>query len=172
MDKVEKIILVGAAASGKDYLADYLVKKGLSKSITYTTRPIRDGEVDGVVYNFISINDFKEMESNSEFYEYENFKKDWYYGSTNDDWDTCNLFIKTVGGIKQISDEDRKDCFVVFLDIPRDVRFNRLLERSDNNDLLERRMNSDDFDFDGFDDFDLRISDDGFDPMMVFDLMD
>jgi guanylate kinase len=170
--KKEKLIIVGHGASGKDYLSDCLTKKGLKKSRTYTTRPMRDNEVDGEIYNFISVEKFKEMDSNGEFYEYETFKEDWYYGSTNEDWNSCNLFIKTVGGVDQIKEEDRKNCFVVFLDIPEEVRLERLLERNDNNDSLQRRMDYDKKDFENFEDFDLKISDENFDPDMVFDLMD
>ena len=93
--KKEKLIIVGHGASGKDYLSDCLIEKGLKKSITYTTRPMRDGEIDGEIYNFVSVEKFKEMDSNGEFYEYETFKEDWYYGCTNEDWNNCNLFITT-----------------------------------------------------------------------------
>lgn len=172
MGKKEKLIIVGHAASGKDYLAEQLVKRGLIKSTTYTTRPKRDNEVDGEVYNFISLDKFMEMESNGEFYEYEKFLGDWYYGSTVNDWDNCNLFIKTVGGVNQIREEDRSSCFVVFLDIDEKIRYERLLERNDNNDSLLRRMESDSNDFNGFEDFDLKISDESFDPEMVYELMD
>jgi guanylate kinase len=112
------------------------------------------------------------MIDNGEFYEFENFKEDWYYGSTNEDWNNCNLFIKTVGGVEQIRPEDRNDCFIVFLDISREVRYQRLLERNDNNDDLNRRLDADEKDFEEFSDYDLRITDEKFDPNMVFDLMD
>ena len=57
MEKKEKLIIVGHGASGKDYLASELIKLGLKKSITYTTRPKRSGEEDGIIYNFIDILD-------------------------------------------------------------------------------------------------------------------
>jgi len=174
--KKERLIIAGHSASGKDYLSESLVKMGLKKSVTYTTRPIRNGEVDGEVYHFVSLDEFNIMESNNLFYEFEDFKVDngylWYYGSTNEDWDKCNLFIKTVRGINEIRKEDRDSCFIVFLDIPKDVRYQRLLERNDNNDSVNRRIESDEKDFDGFLDYDLKIIDEDFDPQMVFDLMD
>ena len=170
--KKEKLILVGHGASGKDYLAERLIEKGLIKSRSYTSRPQRPNEIDGDVYNFVSVEKFQEMINNDEFYEYEKFKEDWYYGSTKEDWNNCNLFIKTVGGINQIKEEDRKNCFVVFLDIPEEVRYQRLLERNDNNDDLRRRMDYDRQDFYGFSDYDLRITDENFDTDMVYDLMD
>lgn len=167
---MERIILVAPGASGKDYLARYLVNRGIRKAVTYTTRPKRDGEVNGVDYHFISVSQFEKMISEGKFYEYEIFKKDWYYGSTVEDWDKCHLFIKTVGGVQQIQESDRDDCFVVYLDIPEEVRYQRLLERNDQDDHLKRRMLADKKDFENFEDFDLRITDPNFNPELVYEL--
>lgn len=166
------MIIVGHGASGKDYLAEKLIEKGLNKSVTYTTRPMRDGEIDGDVYHFVTLDKFESMIQNDEFYEYERFLGNWYYGSTIEDWNTCNLFIKTVGGVHSIKEEDRKSCFVVFLDIDKDIRYERLLERSDNNDSLNRRMEADEEDFKNFREYDLKVVDSDFDIEMVYDLMD
>jgi len=168
--KNEKVIIVGPGASGKDYLSEKLIDMGLNKSVSYTTRPKRDNEVDGETYNFVTKDKFQEMISNDEFYEYEVFLDDWYYGSTVKDWNECNLFIKTVGGISQIKEEDRKNCFVVYLDIDEDIRYERLLERKDV-DSVNRRIDADKEDFRKFEDFDLRIRDEKFTPGMVYDLM-
>lgn len=148
-----------------------MIELGLNKSITYTTRPKREGEVDGDVYHFISNEKFNEMIENNEFYEYDVFLNDWYYGSTKEDWENCNLFIKTVKGVNSIREEDRKGCFVVYLDIDEGIRYERLMERNDNNDSSERRIQSDKRDFNYFDNFDLRIRDEKFSPKMVYDLM-
>jgi guanylate kinase len=168
--KNEKMIIAGPGASGKDYLAEKLMEMGLKKSVSYTTRPKRDGEVNGETYNFITREKFEEMISNDEFYEYEVFLEDWYYGSTIKDWNECNLFIKTVGGVSQVREEDRKDCFVVYLDIDEDIRYDRLLERKDV-DSVNRRINADKEDFRKFENFDLRIRDENFTAAMVYDLM-
>lgn len=148
-----------------------MIELGLNKSITYTTRPKRESEVDGDVYHFISNEKFNEMIENDEFYEYDVFLNDWYYGSTKEDWENCNLFIKTVKGVNSIREEDRKGCFVVYLDIDEGIRYERLMERNDNNDSSERRIQSDKRDFNYFDNFDLRIRDEKFSPKMVYDLM-
>lgn len=169
--KKEKLILVGHGASGKDYLASKMIDLGLRKSISYTTRPKRSSEKDGEDYHFVTVEKFKYMISNDELYEYDIFKKDWYYGSSNEDWNESNLFIKTVEGVSKIKHEDRENCFIVFLDIPRDIRYQRLLERNDNNDDLNRRLDADEKDFESFTDYDLRISDPDYDYMMVFHLM-
>ncbi|MDU1583338.1 MAG: guanylate kinase, partial [Peptoniphilus harei] len=48
-------LILGHSGSGKSTLRDELAKKGLNKIITYTTRPPRPKEVDGLDYNFINI---------------------------------------------------------------------------------------------------------------------
>lgn len=111
------------------------------------------------------------MIKNDEFYEYDVFLNDWYYGSTKEDWENCNLFIKTVRGVNLIKEEDRKDCFIVYLDIDEGIRYERLMERNDSNDSSSRRIKSDKEDFRGFDNFDLKIRDEKFSPKMVYDLM-
>ena len=53
------IVIVGESASGKSTVEKILNEKyGMRKVVSYTTRPPRDTEVNGVDYNFISMNDF------------------------------------------------------------------------------------------------------------------
>ena len=63
------ICLVGKSCSGKDTVARELVKLGYEKILTYTTRPQRPSELDGVDYHFITENEFKDMIKNKEFQE-------------------------------------------------------------------------------------------------------
>ena len=55
------ICLVGKSCSGKDTIARELVKLGYERILTYTTRPQRPSELDGVDYHFITENEFKDM---------------------------------------------------------------------------------------------------------------
>ena len=73
--------------------------------------------------------------------------------------------------VSTLSDEDRKKCFIVYLDIEESVRRQRLTKRDDNNDSIDRRVNSDKIDFKNFSNYDLKISDPEFDIEMVYDLM-
>ena len=168
--KLEKIILVGPAASGKDYVCKYLKDKGLRKSITYTTRPCRDKEEDDKDYHFIDDKQFNQMINENKFYEWDNFIG-WFYGSSSEDFVNSQLFIKTPKGVSRLDSEDRKKCFIVYLDIPEDIIRERLNGRNDSNDSNERRIMSDKEDFKDFTDYDLRITDPTFDIEMIYDLM-
>ncbi len=57
---------------------------------SYVSRPMREGEIDGDIYHFISEEDFKEMIDAWDFLEYEVVHKTAYYGTklsdVVDDW--------------------------------------------------------------------------------------
>jgi guanylate kinase len=156
----KRIIICGHGASGKDFLASKFVEKGFTKSISKTTRPMRSGEVPGLTYKFVSHNDFLNSVEKKEFFEYTNFNG-WYYGTTNKSWNNSDIFIMTPRGVKNIPDNDREDCFIIFIDIPRDVRESRISERSDV-DSITRRLLADDKDFKNFNDYNYRESNPNF----------
>ena len=175
MIKREKLIISGKSGSGKDFLLRELKKIGLNPSVKITTRPKREFEIDGVNYHFKTQDEFKKIiESNGLIVnqEFLNDKGDiWNYGISIDDFSNNQVFIMTPGEISQINSEDRKNCFVVYLDIDRSVRESRLLTRNDLNDSVKRRLDSDELDFSKFTDYDLRITYPYFDTDLIFDLM-
>ena len=64
-------VLTAASATGKTSCAKLACERGedLALSVSFSTRPIRPGEVDGVDKFFISDADFSEMRDNGEFVE-------------------------------------------------------------------------------------------------------
>ncbi len=175
--KSEKIIIVGPAASGKDYLIKFCIDNGLKRGMKWTTRPARKGEIEGIDYQFIDEISFKKMVLEHKFHEWETFdvtergyKKTWYYGSTWEDFGEGQVFIKTPAAVEKLTHEQRKSCFIVYLDIPLEIRRNRLIERLnslDDTDSFERRINGDVKDFENFSDYDMRITDPDFDAEMI-----
>ena len=159
---MSKIILVGKAASGKDHLRKILEGKGFKYGVSFTTRPPREGEVEGRDYYFLSEDQFKDLINNDDMFEYVEFNR-WFYGTTKKQfYKTHNLFIMTPMAVNRISPIDRKNCFIIYLDISDDIRRKRLKERSDSNDSLERRMKADYEDFKDFKNYDIRITDPNF----------
>ena len=58
-------VLVGCSSSGKDTVMNRLVKEfDVKPVISYTTRPIRDCEIDGREYHFITEKEFERMKDN------------------------------------------------------------------------------------------------------------
>ena len=71
MGKIGKmLIIVGESGSGKTSVQKELEKMGVAKVITYTTRPKRLGEKDGVDYHFVDEARFQRMVEERQFAEY------------------------------------------------------------------------------------------------------
>lgn len=156
-----------------------LTEKGLRPCLKWTTRPIRKFEHQGITYNFVKDEEFKELITSNKFLSYQEFevtpenseKLIWYYGIPLDEFNSSQVSIMTPIELGYIEPSTRKDCFVVFLDIERSVRENRLLRREDKNDSVTRRLDADDLDFGNIFDYDLRVSDPEFSVDDIFDLM-
>ena len=163
MKKVKsRIILVGKAASGKDHLRKILEGRGFKYGVSYTTRPPRQGEIDGRDYFFIDESEFHNLIEQNFFYEHVTFNG-WFYGTSKDQWHkTDDIFIMTPSGVSKLHAADRKSSFIIYLDVPVEVRRERLGGRRDNNDVIERRIQADERDFENFTDFDIRITDHNF----------
>lgn len=151
-----KIILVGSGGSGKDFLAKKFQQRGYEKAISYTTRPIRENEKDGVDYHYVTEQFFLDMTTKNAWHEMDCYRG-WYYGSLKEDFEEKTLFIKTPEGLAKMSSEDRNKCFIIYLDIPEGVRKERLQSRNDA-DSVDRRLIADNLAFQNFKDFDLRVT--------------
>ena len=96
------IIIVAPSGSGKSTLINKVRDdfKDLEWSVSFTTRPQREGEVDGVAYNFISKEDFEKRRDENEFLEWAVVHQN-YYG-------TSKLFVesKLKEGINVLLDLD------------------------------------------------------------------
>lgn len=175
MVKTEKIIIVGASGSGKDHLRKFLVEnKKMKYSPKTTTRPKRSSEIDGVDYHFITESEFTSKLDKNGFKVYEIHMNDksesWYYGIDKENFDNNQVFIMTPGELSFLSEEDRKKCFVVYIDIDENTRRSRISSRMDSNDSIDRRIKTDSIDFENFKDYDLKLTDPEFECDIVYDL--
>jgi guanylate kinase len=169
--KNDKFVILGKSGSGKDFLLKGLIEKGERYSPKITTRPVRNGEIDGVDYLFTDNQKFKKLLESNEIKVYQKFiinGEDWFYGITRENFDSNNIFIMTPAELQQLSKEDRNKCFVTYLDIDSDVRRQRIENRFDSNDSVERRLESDELDFKDFKDYDLKLSDPDFEIELVY----
>ena len=155
-----RIIVTGCGASGKDYARKLFEKRNFTYGVSYTTRPPRKGEKEGIDYFFLSEEKFDEMIKNDEFYEYVEFNE-WKYGTSNQQFYTNDIFLMTPHGISKLKREDRANSFIIFFDIDEDIRRQRLEERKDADDA-DRRIKADKKDFRGFKNYDLRITNNDF----------
>ena len=90
---------------------------------------------------------------------------------TKEDFNNSELFIMTPYEISNIEKMDRDSSFIIFIDIPEDIRYTRILERNDSSDKVTRRIESDREDFNNFSDYDLRLCDSVFNINDVYSLI-
>jgi guanylate kinase len=66
------LIVVAPSGAGKTSLVRHLLgtREGLRLSVSYTTRPPRPGERDGVDYHFVSVDEFEARRARGEFLEW------------------------------------------------------------------------------------------------------
>lgn len=77
------IVVSGPSGCGKSTLDQLLLekRKNIVMSISDTTRNIRGSEVDGVDYNFISVEEFEDNIKNDKYLEYAKVHSSKYYGT-------------------------------------------------------------------------------------------
>jgi len=153
----KRIILVGPGASGKDHMRKRLEDRGFKYAVSYTTRPARPGEVEGKDYYFLTSEKCRAMQAASEFYEVINFNG-WSYGTSNHQFHNDDVFIMTPSGLSHLNPEDRKNSFVIFFDIDETIRKERLEQRVMPGHSVEARLQADRDLFQGFNDYDLKIT--------------
>lgn len=157
-----KYIIVGKAASGKDYLLNRMTERGYVRMKQYTTRPVRENET-GTEYHFITDRKFQSMIGKGKFVSGHFYAIGWY-GISLDELLKSDVSILSPANMKDIFSkfpELRKMFTVIYLDTPLEIRRERLSKRYDGrvDDDNERRIKSDESDFRDFKDFDIKLTD-------------
>ncbi|WP_419725908.1 guanylate kinase [Terrisporobacter petrolearius] len=155
--------LMGKSSSGKD-----TIFKGINDDkdldlkpiISYTTRPKRINETNGVEYFFINTDELNKFEKENKVIEkrvYHTIHGDWFYGTINDGQIDLNknnyLLITTLEAYKSLRDYFGEDkVYPFYIDIEDGIRLERALERErkqdkPNYDELCRRFLADNKDF-------------------------
>lgn len=154
-------VLLGKTLSGKTTISNILEKDhGIGRVVSFTTRPKRENEIDGVdyhfyedvqVYSLIAGNNALALRSYQPHHSFGPYP--WYYGINKKDIDlSTDVFIITdFEGLKRVEEEFGKDKVVShYLDITHKEQIKRLDTRGKElTDEQYRRIESDDKDFNG-----------------------
>lgn len=147
------IAICGKAGSGKDTILRGVINTTPSahEIISCTTRPMRENDVDGVDYHFITGEQFGQKVLNGEMLEASCFN-DWFYGTSYDSLrsDVVNVGVFNPEGIDSIMAHKNKIQLVVFYIEANDKeRLLRQLNREQSPDVHEivRRFKTDEEDF-------------------------
>ena len=156
-------LLMGKSTSGKDTIYKELIKNeklGLDKVVPYTTRPMRDGEKDGVQYFFKKENEYLELKSQGKIIEertYYTHYGEWRYFTVDDGQinlkDGNYLVIGKLESYCYIRDYFGKENVVpLLIDVEAKIRLRRAMAREDKQehpkyDEMCRRFLADEEDF-------------------------
>ena len=153
----KKIIIIGKAASGKDYLQKRLVDNGWIPLKQYTTRPKRPNET-GDEYHFVSEKEFDSIRHR--LMNVQSFIG-WNYGYDIDEALNSDVMIFSPANLfsMEVSSDIKSrnlavSSTIVYLDIDEETRRKRLSKRyvgGNEDDSLERRLQADAKDFEFFD---------------------
>ena len=137
------IVIIGASASGKTEIAKLLQNNyKYQKCITTTTRDKRHNEVDNIDYHFISKEEYKNKLENNEFVEHTLYN-DNYYGINKKDVNENSLVIVDPNGANELIKQLGDDVFVVYVETKKTLRKTRMINRGDDLELIEKRLNND-----------------------------
>lgn len=151
------IFIAGKTCSGKTRIVSELCKKfGYKKIVTYTTRPIRNKEVDGIDYHFISEEEFEKKIEEGFFSEYKVYDAEFgrcHYGVATEDVVNAgpkDLLIVTPAGYKDITENYSVQHKLLYIYANNSTIKKRLKDRGDDDNEAERRVKTDNDDFKGF----------------------
>ncbi len=131
------LTLTGPSCSGKSTLEKMLKQAGFENVISTTTRPMREGEVDGKSYYFISKSEFKRLAAMDAFVETVEFNGN-FYGVGAQEVERVFAMNRPVvvvvepEGLRQIREYANKNGWrhiAVFINNPPEVIAQRFLDR-------------------------------------------
>lgn len=129
-------IVAGASGTGKSTLVR---NAGLRRAVSYTTRPMRQGEVDGVDYRFVT----REQFNRTAMCEVTSYCGH-LYGTGEAELAQSDVIICDVPGIQHFLDicaRNGRPCYVIGLYADDKVGLRaRLLRRGDDPASVERRL--------------------------------
>lgn len=132
--------IIGKSSTGKDTIFQRLLERedlSLCQIVSYTTRPIRAGEVDGIEYHFCSEEEKKNLEQAGKVVEmrsYHTCHGVWDYFTVDDgqvDLQNHNyLIIGTIESFVKIREYYSKDAVIpIYIEVEDGVRLQRALQR-------------------------------------------
>lgn len=166
------VVLYGKSASGKDTILQELLTKWFQPIISHTTRPMREGEVDGKDYHFISTKEFLKELGKDNFIETRSYdtllngvSETWHYGVHTDsikESDKDYITILDMQGLKEFIEYFGKDKVVPIGILASDET--RKYRASRRGSFCEtewnRRLKADDKDFANFFDYKVFLNED------------
>ena len=137
------LILIGPSASGKTEVAKLLAKKyNITKIVTYTTRAPRINEINGVDYNFVTVDEFAKLTQEDFFVETTYYNSN-YYGTAKKDIKDDKCVILDPNGLKSFLALNDERIVSIYLNCDENVRYERMINRNDSVESAKNRLIND-----------------------------
>lgn len=143
------LAIVGKTCSGKDTVAHYIEEKyGFKRLITYTTRPARGDDIQGVSHHFVTPAGLREfdpkdiiLETKINGYEYFTLKSQ-----------LLGVDIVAILDPQGVADIEELGIAVLsmYVDIPESMLIERAISRGDDLDVVRSRLDDERMRFDEF----------------------
>lgn len=156
------IYIMGKSSSGKDTIFNILKEKlNVNTYVMYTTRPIREGEIPGQTYNYISEKEMQEFIKGNkkdkliEYRTYETIHGPWTYATIADEQFNSKkdmLMLGTLESYNKMKQYITSKIVPIYIEIEDGIRLERALKREKEQNQpkyleLCRRFLSDSHDF-------------------------
>lgn len=147
------IVLLGKSGSGKSTIEKELIDKGYKKIVSYTSRPIRKNEVNGIDYHFISKDKFEKLLSQDYFATNIYFDNN-YYGAAKEDCTDQTVIVIGKDALSQIRGINEIKCICFYINVSPLTRFRRMLKRGDS---IRRALDRLTYDYKAFKDVEKEV---------------
>jgi guanylate kinase len=134
--------ITGLSGTGKSTICDILIKKrNLTPIVQYTSRPKRNGELDGVHYNFIKVEELSMYAAAGQVTCFEAYKVAngdiWTYGYMKDELYNGCIIPMNPTSVEILKHENEYNIISINLTTNEIIRLFRIFKRKDNQGIKE-----------------------------------
>lgn len=122
------ICVMGKSGSGKSEIEKQLEQLGFNRIISYTTRDMREGEVNGVHYHFVNDEQFEKLIERDILMEHAPYAGK-QYGSPRPVGSINNVVVVEPEGYRQIKKLYGRQVIGVYVDVDTEISKDRALNR-------------------------------------------
>ena len=139
-NKGKIVVLMGMSGVGKDATRKILEEDmGYENIVSYTSRPIRENEIEDKDYHFVTRKQFENMINNNEMIEYRSYETNWngntdtwFYGVKKfelEDYINYVIVIDLMGAESIIRYFGEENCIPIYLCAKNEIRKARAIRR-------------------------------------------
>ena len=163
--EVRHVIVCGESAAGKVNFKKKCIDKFYKHEISFTTRQMRDCEINGVDYYFVTVEEFEKRIEDNFFLQFDKLGESDgtfdYYGTSYFEFLQSEVMIMTPQGIVKIPQNIKERCLIVYVTADIQTRLYRMKKRGTSNEKILERINIDNKQFKDFKDYDTKIDTSG-----------